>query len=79
MADHRIMTALAVLLDVDVTVPESKNTSLHFNVSTYVPFSLVPAERIPEKQPETICVLSLESDNSQNAFQSEVAKPWHFN
>lgn len=24
MADHRIMTALAVLLDVDVTIPESK-------------------------------------------------------
>lgn len=24
MADHRVMTALAVLLDVDVTVPESK-------------------------------------------------------
>ena len=28
MADHRVMTALAVLLDVDVTVPQSKNTIL---------------------------------------------------
>ena len=29
MADHRVMTALAVLLDVDVTVPESKFPALY--------------------------------------------------
>lgn len=75
MADHRVMTALAVLLDVDVTVPQSKNTSLHFNISTRVPFSLAPVERIPNKQPETVCMPTMESDNPQNTFQSEVAKP----
>lgn len=28
MADHRVMTSLAVLLDVDVTVPESELTAV---------------------------------------------------
>jgi hypothetical protein len=35
MADHRVMTALAVLLDIDVTVPESKfRSSFAFNLYT---------------------------------------------
>ena len=31
MSDHRVMNALAVLLNVDVTVPESKFIAFHLN------------------------------------------------
>ena len=48
MADHRVMTALAVLLDVDVTIPESNFMT---STSTFCSHLLFTTDKL-QKQPD---------------------------